>query len=117
MRPTSTAKHFKKGVIRRLVEQLFYWSFHMEYMSRHTINEKACRKESITPISKRHRCMSKQGETSFDNMAMLAFSSTILLMSMRACYTMYDAKFVKECVEVAVFAAPIRLYMKNFMTK
>jgi hypothetical protein len=50
--------------------------------------------------------MSKKSKPGFYNVAMFAFSSTILLMCMGTRYTMGDAKFMKECVEVAILAPP-----------
>jgi hypothetical protein len=48
--------------------------------------------------------MSKKSKLGFYNVVMLALSSTILLMCMGTSYTMGDAKFMKECVEVAILA-------------
>jgi hypothetical protein len=48
--------------------------------------------------------MSKKSKPGFYNVVMLALSSTILLVCMGTRYTMDDAKFMKECVEVAILA-------------
>jgi hypothetical protein len=61
--------------------------------------------------------MSKKSKPGFYNVAMFALSITILLMCMGARYTMGDAKFMKECVEVAILAPPIGLNMANFVVK
>jgi hypothetical protein len=104
MRPTSTTKDFKKSVVRRFIEELFNRCFHIEYTSRHAIYEETSCKESITPIAKWNRRMSEKSKTSFHYMTVLAFTSPILLMSMRTCYTMYNTKLMKEGVEIAIFA-------------
>jgi hypothetical protein len=61
--------------------------------------------------------MSEKSKTSFHYMTVLAFSSPVLLMSMRTCYTMYNTKLMEKGVEIAIFAPPIRLNMKNFVAK
>jgi hypothetical protein len=117
MRPACTPKYLEKGVIRRCVEELFNRSFHVENTCRQAVNEKTGCKECITPKTKWNRRMSKKCKTSFNDVTMLAFRSTILLMSMRASNTMYDAKLLKERVEVAILAPPIRLNVENFVAK
>jgi hypothetical protein len=117
MRPTCTPKYLEKGVIMRCVEELFNRSFHVENTCRQAVNEETGYKECITPKKKRNRRMSKKCETNFNDVTMLAFRSTILLMSMRASNTMYDAKLLKERVEVAILAPPIRLNVENFVAK
>jgi hypothetical protein len=104
VRPTSTTKDFKKSVVRRFIEQLFDGSLHFEETCRHAINEKTSCKESITPKPERNICMSKKSKPSFYNMTVLAFSSSVLLMSMRTCDTMDDAKLMKEGIEIAISA-------------
>jgi hypothetical protein len=59
MGPTSTTIHLKKSVMRRLMEQLFDRSFHIEDMCRHTVDEKTRDKKSIAPIPKRDGSMGK----------------------------------------------------------
>jgi hypothetical protein len=61
--------------------------------------------------------MSKKSKPGFYNVSMLALNSAILLMSMGTSYTMGNAKFMKECVEVAILAPPIVLNMANFLVK
>jgi hypothetical protein len=60
MRPTCTPKHFKKSVIRGLIEQKLNWSFHVKKASREPINQKAGSGKGVTPETKRDKRMSKK---------------------------------------------------------
>jgi hypothetical protein len=50
--------------------------------------------------------MSKKSKPSFYNMKVLAFSRSVLLMSMRTCDTMDDAKLMKDGIDIAIFTPP-----------
>jgi hypothetical protein len=53
---------------------------------------------------KRDRCMSKKSETSFNDVMMLTFSSTVLLMCMWTKDMMGNPKFLEKRAEVSIFA-------------
>jgi hypothetical protein len=53
---------------------------------------------------KRDRCMSNKSETSFSDVMMLTFSSTVLLMCMWTKDMMGNPKFLEKRAEVAIFA-------------
>jgi hypothetical protein len=116
VRPTSTTKHLKKGVVRYFLKKNFKRSFHINNTCRKPIYQKTGRGKSITPKPKRNRCMRKQSKTSFNQVTMLSFSSTILLICMWTRDTMCSPKLLEKSVEVAILAPPpIRLNMNNFM--
>jgi hypothetical protein len=74
MRPASTPKHLKEGIIRLFFKKKFNRRLHVENTSGSTIDEKASSGEGITPIAKRNRCMSQKSESSLYNMTMLMFN-------------------------------------------
>ena len=73
MGPASTPKHLEKGVVRLFIKENFNGSLHIQNTSGSTIDEKTCSGESITPKTKRNRCMGQKSKTSFNNMTMLTF--------------------------------------------
>ena len=58
VRPISTTKIFKKGVIGCLAEKFLKWSLHIKNTSRKPVYEKTGSGKSITPKPKRNRAMS-----------------------------------------------------------
>jgi hypothetical protein len=56
----------------------------------------------------------KKGYASFNNVAVFTFSNAILLVGMRASYTVSNAMLLKERTKVAILAPPVRLNMNNF---
>jgi hypothetical protein len=111
VRPTSTTEHLKKGVIRYFLKKNFKRSFHIKNTCRKPIYQKTGCGKSITPKPKRNRCMREQSKTSFNQVTMLSFSSTVLLMCMWTRDTMCNPKLLEKSVEVAILAPPIRLNM------
>jgi hypothetical protein len=85
MRPASTPKHLKEGIIRLFIKKKFNMSLHVENTSGSTVDEKTSSGECLTPIAKRNRCMSQKSESSLKNMTMLMFNETVLLMCMWTC--------------------------------
>ena len=85
MRPTSTPKYFKTGIVRLFIKEKFNGSLHVKNTCGSTIDKKACSGKSITPKPERNQCMGQKSETSLDNVAMLTFDGTVLLMSMWTC--------------------------------
>jgi hypothetical protein len=85
MRPTSTPKHLKEGIIRLFIKKKFNRSLHAENTSGSTVDEKTSSGEGITPIAKRNRCMSQKSESSLNNVTMLTVNGTVLLMYMWTC--------------------------------
>ena len=73
MGPASTPKHLEKGVVRLFIKENFNGSLHIQNTSGSTIDEKTCSGESITPKTKRNRCMGQKSQTSFNNVTMLTF--------------------------------------------
>jgi hypothetical protein len=67
----------------------------MDNHARISIYEKGGSKEGLVPKFERHRSTSKQGEAYFDNLPMLSFSRSILLMSMRTRDIMRNTDFGK----------------------
>ena len=61
MGPASTPKHLEKGVVRLFIKENFNGSLHIQNTSGSTIDEKTCSGESITPKTKRNRCMPEYG--------------------------------------------------------
>ena len=61
--------------------------------------------------------MCKESKTSLDDMAVFALSSAILLMCMGTGNMMDNAQLLEKAIEVAIFATPIRLDVKNFVAK
>jgi hypothetical protein len=117
VRPTRTTKNFKEHIIREFLEQELKGCLHIEKPSWSSIDQKTRSGKSITPKEKRHRCMSKKCEASFNDVAVLALNRTVLLMCMWARNAMRNPKFAKEGVEVAIFATLIRLNMNNLVAK
>ena len=85
MWPASTPKNLKKCIIRLFIKENLNGSLHVQNTSGTTIYEKTCSGESITPESERNRCMGQKSKTSFNNVTMLTFHRTILLMCMWTC--------------------------------
>jgi hypothetical protein len=85
MRPTRTPKHLKKGIISLFIEKKFNRSLHIENTSGSTLDEKTGSRGGITPKTKRNRCTGQKSEFSLNNMAMLTFKRTILLMCVWTC--------------------------------
>jgi hypothetical protein len=85
MRPARTPKHLKEGIIRLFIEKKFNRSLHIENTSGSTVDEKTGSREGITPKTKRNRCMGQKSESSLNNMTMLTFNGTILLMCVWTC--------------------------------
>jgi hypothetical protein len=81
--PTRTPKDLEEGVIRNFTQQTFKRSLHINNSSRYAINEETSSGEGITPIAKRKRCMGKKGNACFNNVAVLALSTAILLVGVR----------------------------------
>ena len=115
VRPTRTTKHFEERIVRNFLKKELKWCFHLEDMSGEPINQETSCEEGITPKLKGHRCMSKKSKTSFNQVTVFALSNTVLLMCMWTRHVMRDPKLLKERIEVAILASPIRLYMNNFM--
>ena len=61
--------------------------------------------------------MSKKRKSSFNNMPVLTFNTTILLMSVGTRTTMEDTKLSEECVKRPKFPTPISLNTYNFSVK
>jgi hypothetical protein len=53
--------------------------------------------------------VSKESETSFNKMAMFAFSNTVLLRGMRTRHPMRDANTLKIAIKAVILNTPIRL--------
>jgi hypothetical protein len=51
MRPTSTTKHLKKGVVRCFLEKTLKRSFHIDCATREPVDEKTGSSKSITPVA------------------------------------------------------------------
>jgi hypothetical protein len=117
VKPTRTTKNLEERIIREFLEQELKGCLHIKEPSGISINQKTRSGKGITPKAKRHRCMSKKCEASFNDVAVLALNRTVLLMCMWARNAMRNPKFAKEGVEVAIFTTPIRLNMNNFVAK
>ena len=85
MRPASTPKNFKESITGLFIKEKFKGSLHVENTCGSTVDKKTSSGKSITPKPKRNRCMGQKSETSLNNMTMLTFDGTILLMSMWTC--------------------------------
>jgi hypothetical protein len=79
------------------------------------VYKKARSDKGITPEPKGYRGMSKQCKPSFNNVTVLAFSSTVLLMCVRTRHMMRYSKFLKEGTKIPILTTPIRLNMNNFV--
>lgn len=67
------------------------------------INQVGDHKKGFIPEFQGHRGMGKQGQSNFDDMAMFAFYTTILLMSIRARNMMRDPNALEKGIEFLVF--------------
>ena len=85
MWPTSTPKNLKEGIIRLFIKENFNGSLHIQNTSGGAVYVQTCSGKSITPEPKRNRCMGQKSKTSFNNVTMLTFHRTILLMCMWTC--------------------------------
>jgi hypothetical protein len=83
IRPARTTGNSKGLIIGCSMEQAFYRSIMINHFSRKKIYKKSGYEKIFIPIFERHRGISKQCKTNFNNVMMLAFSRTILLMSIR----------------------------------
>jgi hypothetical protein len=58
--------------------------------------------------------VSKESETSFNKMAMFAFSNTVLLRGMRTRHPMRDANTLKIAMKAVILTTPVRLDSFDF---
>jgi hypothetical protein len=91
------------------------WSVIANAFSGNSINKVDCCKKSLVLVFQRHRCIGKQGGAHFNNVHVLLFGHTILLVCVRAGDPMGDAKGAKERVKSFIFTAPVNLHSNNFM--
>jgi hypothetical protein len=100
VRPTSTAEHLKKVVVWYFLKKKLKRSFHIKNTCSKPIYQKTGRGKSITPKSKRNRCMREQSKTSFNQVTMLSFSNTILLMCMWTIDTICNPKLLEKMLRL-----------------
>jgi hypothetical protein len=61
--------------------------------------------------------VSKKGQTNFDDVSMLPFRRTILLMGMRTRDHMHDTNFGEKGIQFFIFSYPVTLNRDNFAIK
>ena len=93
--PTSTPKGFEKSVVWRGVEQFLIGRLELKNGCWKSIYEITGRLKSIIPISKGSMGMGQQSKTKFNNMAMLMFYGSILLVSVGTRDTMHNSTVLK----------------------
>jgi hypothetical protein len=81
--PTCTSKNAQKRVVTFVSKETLHGSFRLDDFARETIDKVDCWKEGFIPKLKRHRCICKERQTDLNNVAVFAFSRTILLVCMR----------------------------------
>jgi hypothetical protein len=110
--PTCTSKNTKTRVIRSRAKEFMDGCIIGKQFCGGAINKKSGYKEGLIPIFDTHECMGKQGKPHLHNVTMLAFSGTILLMSVGARDVVRDANGVEKRSLISHTHLPNRIEWK-----
>jgi hypothetical protein len=89
----------------------------VDNLTRSAIDQECSGKKCLIPIFEWYLRLRKERHANINDMSMLSFRSSILLMSMRTRNKVSDANLIKKRIEFLIFTTPDSLYGKNFSIK
>jgi len=102
-------------MIRLMTEETFIGCAIMNNFRWKAIDEENSSKKRLIPKFEWHRSMGKESNPHFNNMSMLALCGPILLVRVRARYTMLNTYAFEEGVQRLILPSPVRLDCTNFL--